>query len=48
MALASLGIEVRAFEIDEVTAAVATYNLAPFENASVEIADVEALDLSGF
>jgi hypothetical protein len=48
MALASLGIEVKAFEIDEVTAAVATYNLAPFENASVEIADVEKLDLSGF
>jgi hypothetical protein len=48
MALASLGIEVRAFEIDEVTAAVATYNLAPFENASVEIADVQTLDLSGF
>jgi hypothetical protein len=48
MALASLGIEVKAFEIDEVTAAVATYNLAPFENASVEIANVETLDLSGF
>ena len=48
MALASLGIEVKAFEIDEVTAAVATYNLAPFENATVEIADVETLDLSGF
>ena len=48
MALASLGIEVKAFEIDEVTAAVATYNLAPFENASVEIADVQTLDLSGF
>jgi hypothetical protein len=48
MALASLGLEVKAFEIDEVTAAVATYNLAPFENASVEIADVEKLDLSGF
>lgn len=48
MALASLGIEVKAFDIDEVTAAVATYNLAPFENATVEIADVETLDLSGF
>ena len=48
MALASLGLQVKAFEIDEVTAAVATYNLAPFENASVEIADVEKLDLSGF
>lgn len=48
MALASLGIQVKAFEIDEVTAAVATYNLAPFENVTVEIADVEQLDLTGF
>jgi len=48
MALASLGIEVRAFEIDEVTAAVATYNLGPFENATVAIADVEQLNLSEF
>ena len=39
MALASLELEVTAFEIDEVTAAVATYNLAPFENAKVELAD---------
>ena len=46
MALASLGIDVRAFELDEVTAAVATYNLAAFENVHVEIADVEQLDLS--
>jgi hypothetical protein len=44
MAMASLGINVHAFELDEVTAAVATYNLAPFENATVEIADVEQLD----
>jgi len=48
MALASLAINVRAFELDEVTAAVATYNLAAFENAKVEIADVEQLDLSQF
>jgi hypothetical protein len=48
MALASLGINVHAFELDEVTAAVATYNLAPFENVKVEIADVEQLDLSQF
>jgi THUMP domain-like len=48
MAMASLGINVHAFELDEVTAAVATYNLAPFENVKVEIADVEQLDLSGF
>jgi hypothetical protein len=48
MAMASLGINVHAFELDEVTAAVATYNLAPFENAEVQIADVEQLDLSEF
>jgi protein-L-isoaspartate O-methyltransferase len=48
MALASLGIYVHAFELDEVTAAVATYNLAPFENVKVDIADVEQLDLSKF
>jgi hypothetical protein len=48
MAFASLGIDVRAFELDEVTAAVATYNLALFENVKVEIADVEQLDLSQF
>ncbi len=48
MALASLDINVKAFEIDQVTAAVATYNLAPFENAFVEQADVTELDLSKF
>jgi hypothetical protein len=48
MAMASLDIEVKAFEIDEVTAAVATYNLAPFENAFVEQADVTTLDLTKF
>jgi protein-L-isoaspartate O-methyltransferase len=48
MAFASLGINVHAFELDEVTAAVATYNLALFENVNVEIADVEQLDLSKF
>ena len=48
LALASLDIDVKAFEIDEVTAAVATYNLSPFENAFVEQADVTQLDLSKF
>jgi hypothetical protein len=48
MALASLDISVKAFEIDEVTAAVATYNLSPFENAFVEQADVTTLDLAKF
>jgi len=48
MAMAALDIKVRAFEIDEVTAAVATYNLAAFENATVERANVEDLELSQF
>jgi hypothetical protein len=48
MALASLGIKVHAFEIDEVTAALATYNLAAFENCVVKQADVEGLDLNNF
>ena len=48
LALASLELRVHAFELDEVTAAAATYNLAPFANASVELADVTELDLSKF
>ena len=48
MAMASLDLEVRAFDIDELTAAVATYNLAAFENAVVDQADVTKLDLSQF
>ena len=48
MAMAALDLEVKAFEIDEVTAAVATYNLAAFENVKVELANVEDLDLSKF
>jgi hypothetical protein len=48
MAMAALDITVRAFEIDEVTAAVATYNLAAFENVTVEQENVEELDLSQF
>ena len=48
LALASLDIQVKSFEIDEVTAAIATYNLAPFENATVEQADVTELDLDQF
>ena len=48
MALAALEIKVRAFEIDEVTAAVATYNLAAFENVTVEQENVEDLDLAQF
>jgi hypothetical protein len=47
LALASLDIEVTAVERDEVTAAIAAYNLAPWSNASVEHADAESFDLSG-
>ena len=48
MALASLDIDVTAVEIDEVTAAVATYNLAVFENARVENADATEVELNRF
>jgi hypothetical protein len=48
MAMAALDLKVKAFEIDEVTAAVATYNLAAFENVTVKLADVEQLDFSQF
>lgn len=48
LAFASLDLEVHAFEIDEVTAAAATYNLAPFPNASVAQADVTQLELDQF
>jgi SAM-dependent methyltransferase len=46
LAFAGAGIAVKAFELDEVTAAIATYNLLPFENAVVEQADVTTLDYS--
>ena len=48
MALASLGIQVTAFELDEVAAAAATYNLASFDNAEVRQADVTQVNLSEF
>lgn len=48
MAFSSVGLEVDAFELDEVTAAIATYNLAPFENARVHQADVTEVDASPF
>jgi hypothetical protein len=48
LALASLDIEVTAVELDEVTAAIATYNLALWPNASVAHADVTTFDLEGF
>lgn len=48
LALAAIGIEVSAFEIDEATAAIAQYNLNAFENAKVDFADVTQLELSNF
>lgn len=47
LAIAALEVEVTAVERDEVTAAVAAYNLAPFSNARVELADAETFDLTG-
>lgn len=48
MAFAALGLDVKAFDSSEVTATLATFNLAVFKNASVEIADVEKLELQDF
>ncbi|MEN9993228.1 MAG: hypothetical protein RLY83_798 [Actinomycetota bacterium] len=48
IALAALGIQVVAVELDEVTAACATYNLAPFENAMVLNEDVTKINLDEF
>jgi hypothetical protein len=47
MAIAALELEVTAVDRDEVTAAVASFNLAPWGNAGVELADAERVDLSG-
>jgi catechol 2,3-dioxygenase-like lactoylglutathione lyase family enzyme len=48
LALAGLGITVIAVDHDESTAAIATYNLAPFDNATVEQGDAEGIDLARF
>jgi len=48
MAIAALDLAVTAVELDEVTAAIAAYNLTPFENATVLNADVTAVDTSAF
>jgi hypothetical protein len=46
MAFAALDLAVLAVERDELTAAVASYNLAPFPTAHVEIGDAESTDLA--
>lgn len=48
IALAALDLEVTAVERDELTAAIAAYNLAPWPNASVVNADAEDIGLDGF
>jgi len=47
LAIAALELEVTAVERDEVTAAIAAYNLAPWSNARVELGDAEHFDLAG-
>ena len=46
MAMAALDLDVTAVDRDEVTAAVATHNLSPWDNARVELGDAAAFDLS--
>ncbi|TFD22216.1 class I SAM-dependent methyltransferase [Cryobacterium sp. TMS1-13-1] len=48
MALAAMDLPVVAVDADEVTATVASYNLAPFPNASALQADAETVDLTDF
>jgi SAM-dependent methyltransferase len=48
MAMAALDLAVTAVDADEVTATVASFNLAPFPSASVEHAQAEDFDLAGF
>jgi SAM-dependent methyltransferase len=47
LAIAALDIAVTAVEKDEVTAALAAFNLAPWSNARVEHADATEVDLTG-
>jgi hypothetical protein len=47
MALAALELDVLAVETDEVTAAIASYNLAPFPNVTVVHGPAEKTDLRG-
>ncbi|GAA3884646.1 50S ribosomal protein L11 methyltransferase [Leifsonia kafniensis] len=48
MAMAALDLAVTAVDADEVTATMASFNLAPFPGASVEHCDAEDFDLTGF
>ncbi|WP_345761889.1 class I SAM-dependent methyltransferase [Diaminobutyricibacter sp. McL0608] len=48
MAMAAIDLEVTAVDADEITAAIASYNLAPFANASVVNENAEDVELRGF
>jgi hypothetical protein len=48
MAMGAIELNVCAFEIDEITAALAVFNLGAFDNVEVEQADITTLDLSKF
>jgi SAM-dependent methyltransferase len=48
MAMAAMDLAVTAVDADEVTATVASFNLAPFPTAHVLQADAETFDLTGF
>jgi len=48
MAMAAMELAVTAFDIDEVTATVASYNLAPFPGSSVVCADAADVDPTEF
>ena len=47
MAMAAIDLEVTAVDADEITAAIASYNLAPFANATVLNENAEDADLRG-
>jgi SAM-dependent methyltransferase len=47
LAIAALDVEVTGVERDEVTAAIASFNLAPWSNARIENEDVTEFNLSG-
>lgn len=47
LAMAAIDLEVTAADADEVTAAIASYNLAPFPSATVLNARAEDVDLTG-
>ncbi|NQX11978.1 SAM-dependent methyltransferase [Microbacteriaceae bacterium VKM Ac-2855] len=48
LAMAAIDLEVTAVDADEITATLASFNLAPFEQASAVHADATTFDLGGY